>query len=194
MGTEGLPVARRGSSGGSPRRCWEWPCAAARTPDAADATAILTSLMSEERTPVDQGGSRSLLQRALFGKPLTPRRAVRLIAAASLLLALGGGVAAWLVDRDGIGTLGDSLWWALQTVTTVGYGDVVPEDTTGKLIGAVLMLNGIALVSVITAAVTAMLVEQARRRRSTSDETLLATLERIEARLAELEARVGRGT
>jgi voltage-gated potassium channel len=143
--------------------------------------------------PESQREPQPPLQRALFGKPLTPRRAARLIAAASLLLTLGGGLAAWLVDRDGVGTLADSLWWSLQTVTTVGYGDVVPKDPAGKLIGALLMLNGIALLSVITATITATLVEQARRRRAT-DEAVPATLERIESRLAEIEARLDRLT
>jgi voltage-gated potassium channel len=147
--------------------------------------------MPDERTPADQEWPRSLLQRALFGKPITPRRAAQLIAAASLLLTLAGGLAAWLLDRDGIGNLGDSLWWALQTVTTVGYGDVVPEGTTGRVIGAILMLNGIALLSVITAAITAMLVERGRRRRAEPDD-VMATLERIESRLGEIEARIDR--
>lgn len=142
--------------------------------------------------PTGPGESRSMLQRALFARPLTPRRAARVIAGASLLLTLGGGLAAWLVDRDGVKNLGDSLWWALQTVTTVGYGDVVPEQLAGKLIGALLMLNGIALLSVVTAAVTAMLVEQARRRQADADKDVPATLDRIEARLTEIEACIDR--
>ncbi len=138
-----------------------------------------------------QDGESTLLQRALFGKPITPRRAWRLIAMATLLLTLGGGLAAWLLDRDGIDSLGDSLWWALQTVTTVGYGDVVPQGTVGRLLGAVLMLNGVALISVITAIVTAMLIEQARKRRAVPEGDVAAALERIEAKLAAIEAQVG---
>lgn len=136
-------------------------------------------------------GDDPLLERALVGKPITPRGAWRLIAATTLLLTLGGGLAAWLFDRDSVGGLGDSLWWALQTVTTVGYGDVVPQGTVGRLVGAVLMLNGIAILSVITAAVTATLIEQTRRRRGGSDPDVAAALERIEARLTEIEARIG---
>ena len=40
--------------------------------------------------------------------------------------------------------LGVGMWWALQTVTTVGYGDVTPHDTVGRLVGAVIMLESIA--------------------------------------------------
>jgi voltage-gated potassium channel len=139
------------------------------------------------------GRHRPRLERALFGRTITPRRAARLIAGASLLLTVTGGVAARLLDRKDFDNLGDSLWWALQTVTTVGYGDVVPHDTVGRLIGAVLMLNGIALLTVVTAAVTAMLVEQARQRRSASEEKVIARLEGIESLLAELNARVPPG-
>ncbi|HEX5762940.1 MAG TPA: potassium channel family protein [Solirubrobacterales bacterium] len=133
----------------------------------------------------------SPLERALVGKPMTPRGAWRLIAATSLLLTLGGGLAVWLFDRDSVGGLWDSLWWALQTVTTVGYGDVVPQGAVGRLVGAILMLNGIAILSVVTAIVTATLIEQARRRRGGSDTEVVAALERIEARLTEIEARIG---
>lgn len=132
---------------------------------------------------------RTMLERRLFAKPLTPRRAGLLIAATSLLLTLAGGLAVWLLDRDAVGSLGDSFWWAMQTVTTVGYGDVVPENTVGRIIGAILMLNGIALIGIVTAVVTAVLVEQARRRRSASEEDeVVAALGRIEARLSRIEA------
>jgi voltage-gated potassium channel len=74
----------------------------------------------------------------------------------------------------------------MQTVTTVGYGDVVPEHVAGRLIGVVLMLQGIALLTVIAASVTATLIEQARQRRSEPD-VVLAKLEQMESRLEAIE-------
>jgi len=126
------------------------------------------------------------LQRALQERPLTAQRAARVIAASTFVLTVAGGVGAWLVDRRDFDGLGDALWWAMQTVTTVGYGDVVPEHATGRLIGIVLMLQGIALLTVITASVTATLIEQARRRQSQPD-AVLAKLEQVEARLEAIE-------
>jgi voltage-gated potassium channel Kch len=130
-----------------------------------------------------------MLRRLLDNRPLTARRAARVIAVSTLLLTLAGGAGAWLIDRKDFGGLGDAMWWAVQTVTTVGYGDVVPEHVSGRLIGGALMLQGIALLTVITAAVTATLVEQARQRRTAPD-AVLAKLEQVEARLAAIEKAV----
>jgi voltage-gated potassium channel Kch len=77
-------------------------------------------------------------------------------------------------------------------VTTVGYGDVVPTNTGGRLIGAVVMLSGIGFLTVITASVTAALIETARRRaEGVSQRDMSAQLDEISARLAAIEAGVG---
>ena len=132
---------------------------------------------------------QSRLESSLRGRQLTAKRAAWVISASTFVLTLAGGAGAWLIDRKDFDGLGDALWWAMQTVTTVGYGDVVPEHLTGRLIGVALMLQGIALLTVITASVTATLIEQARRRRSEPD-TILAKLEQMDARLGSIEERI----
>ena len=134
------------------------------------------------------------LQSLLARKPLTPARAAFIIVTASTLVTVAGGFLIWTIDHREFKELGDSLWWSLQTVTTVGYGDIVPADTLGRIIGAVLMLQGIGLITIVTAAVTAALIEQARRRRGVADDPeLVARLERIDSRLRAMEDTLRRG-
>lgn len=122
---------------------------------------------------------------------LTARRAGVVIALVTLAVTLAGGVLVTIVDHRDFPTLGRGMWWAVQTVTTVGYGDVTPRTGGGKVIATVVMVTGIAFVAVATAAVTAVFIDSARRRRGHKDpvETQLRDiaerLERIEERLGE---------
>ena len=68
-----------------------------------------------------------------------------------------------VVDRDGFPTIGSGLWWAVQTVTTVGYGDHVPTNAAGQIMAALVMLLGIGFVTVITASITGAFVARSRR-------------------------------
>jgi voltage-gated potassium channel len=107
-------------------------------------------------------------------------------------LAITGvaGVAAWLLSPRGFDGLGDALWWAAQTVTTVGYGDVVPETTGGRLIGLLVMVVGVGAVSLITALVTSSFITYQQRRRGGEldrHQELRDALARIELRLDALE-------
>jgi voltage-gated potassium channel len=130
------------------------------------------------------------VRRALQKRPLTPRRAARVIAASSLSLTIAGGVVAWAIDRRDFESLGEALWWAVQTVTTVGYGDVVPTTGFGRTVAGILMISGIAFLAVVTASVTAALVEAARGQISARAPELPPELAKeIAARLAALEAR-----
>ena len=140
--------------------------------------------MGNEQAPL----ARPRVAKALTRKPLTVRRATVLIVVVIFLVTIGGGVTIWLLDHKEFSDLGTSLWWAVQTVTTVGYGDVVPHQTGGRLIGTVIMLTGIGFIAVMTAAVTASLIEEARRRREASEaKKTSAQLDRIEARVGAIE-------
>ena len=69
-----------------------------------------------------------------------------------------------------IENLGDSLWWALTTVTTVGYGDQYPVTDRGRVVAAALMLCGIALIGMVTATLATYLVEAVRDDREAVSE------------------------
>jgi voltage-gated potassium channel len=108
-----------------------------------------------------------------------------------VLLVLGviaaGGTMTWAFERghpDGqIGSLVDGVWWAVVTSTTVGYGDMVPVTPEGRGVAVLLMLVGIALLSVVTANVAAFFVEESAE--GSGNEDVLARLDRIERLLAE---------
>ncbi len=70
----------------------------------------------------------------------------------------------WSFDRANYPSFGEALWFTLQTVTTVGYGDTTPTSAVGRFVASVVMLAGIGLITVVTAAVTSVFIEAARVR------------------------------
>src|SRR3954468_17594674 len=126
---------------------------------------------------------------------LTVFRAVRTIVAIAILLVVVGGALARIVEPETFTSLGISYWWALTTVTTVGYGDIVPHDTAGRLVGALLMLTGLALIPTLTSAVVSVLIakrgsaEKEAERRFREEQS--ARLARIEEHLAQREGATG---
>ena len=108
------------------------------------------------------------------------------LALATLGIALIAGIGANFLSPAGFDSLGDALWWSVQTVTTVGYGDVVPESNGGRLIGIFVRIFGVASVSLITALVTSSFITYQQRRTGGELERyqqLQDALERIEQRL-----------
>ncbi len=146
--------------------------------------------MSQDRPPDQPRGFLPWFSRRAGSQPLTARRAVGIIIVATAAITVVGGITVRLLDHKDFGSIGEGMWWAVQTVTTVGYGDVVPHSTVGRVIGSVVMLNGIAFISLITASVTAMLIEQARQRRRSPEDPLAEKLDSISARLETIEARL----
>ena len=129
--------------------------------------------------------------RQIVGRDVTARRAVFLISGVTIVMAVAGGILIRLLDKKDFSSIGEGLWWSLQTVTTVGYGDIVPNTTEGRIIAGLVMLTGIAFIAVITASVTAALIEGARRdQREQNLEKVTGALHQVEARLAAIEAKL----
>jgi voltage-gated potassium channel len=95
-----------------------------------------------------------VLDRRLGRKGLRPRDAAYLIGAFWAIAVVVFGVVERLIDPKTFHSVWLGMWWAIQTVTTVGYGDIVPNQTAGKVIAGFLMLGGLSLLSVVTAAIT----------------------------------------
>jgi voltage-gated potassium channel len=82
--------------------------------------------------------------------------------------------------KNGFTDFGDSLWWGVVTITTVGYGDLVPETTAGRAVAVVLMLGGLALLGALAGSLSAFL-----RVKDTSDDDASAAASRTAAGVAE---------
>jgi voltage-gated potassium channel Kch len=120
---------------------------------------------------------------------ITPGIAVQIVGLYTMTTVLLGALVMWLVDEENFPNYGLAVWWAIQTVTTVGYGDIVPTHTVGRIVAGVVMLTGIALITVVSGAVASGLVQTVRRRRGTDPEQrFMAELQAIHRRLDELGA------
>ena len=78
-------------------------------------------------------------------------------------IALVAALAVRLLARGEFTSFGESLWWAAQTVTTVGYGDVIPQTWFSRVIAVLVMFFGIATVSLTTAVITADVISAVMR-------------------------------
>jgi voltage-gated potassium channel len=113
--------------------------------------------------------------------------------AAVVAVSLGCALLARLVAADDFPTFGRALWWAVQTVTTVGYGDVTPSSTEGRIVASILMVVGFATLTLVTASISAGFVDRVQRQRRERElDMLLEALQGIEQRLERLERRPDR--
>jgi voltage-gated potassium channel len=129
-------------------------------------------------------------------EPPSVRMAASVIVIATAAVVIGGGVLMRLADQEEYSNVWVGMWWALQTVTTVGYGDVAPENPSGRIIAAFVMLEGIAFVTIVVAAITSIFVARAAKERElpqTADEGEVELgLDGIEHRLERIEERLRR--
>lgn len=139
------------------------------------------------------GRARSWLDRQERTKGLRPRYAAYIIIVLWFAAVVIWGVFEHLVDDQTFPTVWLGMWWALQTVTTVGYGDVVPQNDAGRAFATVLMLGGLAFLSVVTATITSSFV--ARRQAElqlAGDDPVMEHLEALHERLEGIESELRR--
>lgn len=121
---------------------------------------------------------------------------LRYVAMLAALTVLGGGAAfATLEDTSAW----DGVWWAIVTITTVGYGDQFPETVPGRLVGAFVMLVGIGFIAILTGAVAQRFlatdieeVTDVAEEMEATDAEILTELREVRSRLERLEARLER--
>jgi voltage-gated potassium channel len=126
-------------------------------------------------------------------KGLRPRFAAYVIVAFWTTAIIVFGVVERLVDPRTFHSIWLGMWWATQTVTTVGYGDIVPQQTIGKIIAVFLMLGGLSLLAVVTGAITSAFVTRAEaERREAGDDPTMRALQEVASKLEAIEAELAR--
>jgi len=124
-------------------------------------------------------------------EPPTVRGATAVIVTATFAVTVGAGLLMTLIDNSEFPSVGVGLWWAVQTVTTVGYGDVTPKDVGGRLLGAFVMLEGTAFIAIVTALITSSFVTRAQMERDkVTHKDELSDRELMEQRFDELERKI----
>lgn len=114
-------------------------------------------------------------------------------------LGLASGFVVTLVDHKDFPTFGTGVWWAIVTLATVGYGDVVPHTPWGRVVGSVVIVIGVTFLSFLIATVTSYFVAAEEAEASAAEHEMRAAemaesvkaLRRIEERLAAIEAKLG---
>ena len=134
-----------------------------------------------------------------MASPPSVRTAAGVIVTATAIVVVGGGILMRIIDHEEYANIWVGMWWAIQTVTTVGYGDVTPAHRTGRLVASFVMLEGIAFLTIITAVITSTFVARAQAERAAldaadvdaHDEGVDAKLDELAQRLDRIEAALG---
>jgi voltage-gated potassium channel len=150
--------------------------------------------------PRDRRPLAERVERRFARSPLRPRDAAWLIVVFWVAAVVLFGFIEHHADPKTFPTIWLALWWAVQTVTTVGYGDVVPEQPLGQALAAILMLGGLSLLTIVTATITSEFVSR-RQEQAAADraDPIVERLDEVARRLEALEgelrrARDGRAT
>ncbi|HUK93852.1 MAG TPA: potassium channel family protein [Gaiellaceae bacterium] len=135
-------------------------------------------------------------------RAVAKRRVLPFLIVAIALLSVATGVLARLIDRRDFHSFGDGVWWAIVTLGTVGYGDIVPHTVWGRVLGSVVIVCGVTFIAFLTATVTSLFVSVDQKEtlakvyelRDESDEDTQAALRQIDERLAAMEAKLDQVT
>ena len=94
--------------------------------------------------------------------------------------------------HSNIRTFGQAVWWAITTVTTVGYGDLIPVTITGRVITVLLMIGGISLVGTVTATLASWLVQRVAEEDTANQAATAAHIEQLRSEIRQLSEELRR--
>ena len=127
-----------------------------------------------------------------LSKPPSVRAASTTIVLATAAVVVLSGILMRFVDHKEYADVWVGMWWAMQTVTTVGYGDVTPAAVSGRIVATIVMLQGIAFLAIVTAAITSTFVARATKAFQADRDEEMTELRQLDARFDELDRRLDR--
>jgi voltage-gated potassium channel len=126
-------------------------------------------------------------------EPPSVRGAAATIVTATAAVVVVGGILIRVLDHSEYSSIWVGMWWALQTVTTVGYGDVTPAHPSGRIVAAFVMLEGIAFLAIVTAAITSTFVARATAEHDAATaQDELTEHQQAQARFDEIDRKLDR--
>jgi voltage-gated potassium channel len=151
---------------------------------------------NEHRSKRKEGVEGRIRRRS--GKAVASRRVFGYLAVATAMVGIGAGILVTMIDHKDFPTVGDGIWWAIVTLGTVGYGDIVPHSAWGRVVGSAVIVVGVTFISFLTATVTSMFVSADQDERTADAEALRdsreaetrAMLQQLLDRTATMEARL----
>ena len=155
--------------------------------------------MIGDSDPAPETQAEDLFER--FVRRIANARSVTFaLAAMFVMLAAVGAIAIRIVDQHDYPSLGSAVWWALQTITTIGYGDNPPTTAIGRVVGGIEMVLGVSFIAFLTAGVTSVVIRRealgaAEADRAQADRNALTIVDALtETRnaIAELDKRLER--
>jgi len=161
---------------------------------------------SPDITPGERREERGLARhgsrlRETTARAVASRRVFPYLALVTAGLAVVVGVVMRAIDPKDFHSIGEGVWWAIVTLATVGYGDVVPHSPWGRVLGSVVIVCGVTFLAFLTATVTSMFVSSEQREAAklagaaeeAREREVEAKLDEISRRLAAIEAKLDDG-
>jgi voltage-gated potassium channel len=150
--------------------------------------------MDDSRVPLQPSSRLDRRARAAVAN----RRAFPYVALVTAVVGFGIGVTVKLVAPEDFQSYEDGIWWAIVTLGTVGYGDIVPTTTWGRILGAFVIVIGVTFLSFLTATVTSLFVSNEQASKDAQRDALqkadwdavIAELRQIDERLTAIETKL----
>lgn len=147
--------------------------------------------MPDSGTEPQPSRAELYLEHRIDEKGLRPRIAASVIAVVWLIAIVLFGILQRAVDPTTFESIWSGMWWATQTVTTVGYGDIVPQSTAGQILGTLMMIGGLSFFAVLTGWITTAFVTRAQALRDQgSDQELRDKIDNLSAEITALQSRI----